>query len=200
MKHGSNTDEYREAVRVIHGAATGLKSCQCTSPALPLLSSLIRVSSVAQDWFILIRMTRAVVSASCGSSCGCPVEGRWRCSMPPRASSARISHGTKPTVMRRKLIRDKMVRPAPWILAAKNEAKSESKAVTRGGTDSVGRAQATVGLNHEGHKEHKGKTVRRSTDQWSEMRRRSVSGGYTRWRVDLTLSRPEDTSSEVEGG
>ena len=40
MKHGSNTDEYRAAVRVIHGAATGRKSCQCTIRALPLLSSL----------------------------------------------------------------------------------------------------------------------------------------------------------------
>ena len=40
MKHGSNTDEYRAAVRVIHGAATGSKSSQCTIRALPLLSSL----------------------------------------------------------------------------------------------------------------------------------------------------------------
>jgi hypothetical protein len=58
MKHGSNTDEYRAAVRVIHGAATGSESCECTIRALPLLSSLIRVSSGAQNRLILIRMTR----------------------------------------------------------------------------------------------------------------------------------------------
>src|SRR5947209_5967485 len=45
MKHGSNTDEYREAVRVIPGAATGRERCQCTIRAFPLLSSLIRISS-----------------------------------------------------------------------------------------------------------------------------------------------------------
>src|SRR3954447_23803195 len=61
MKHGSNTDEDRAAGRVIQGAATGRKRCQCTIRALSIEFSdpcFIRVSSVAQNRLILIRMTR----------------------------------------------------------------------------------------------------------------------------------------------
>jgi hypothetical protein len=81
----------------------------------------IRVPSVAQNRVIVIQMTRALVPASRGSSSCCSVGRWWQSMAPPRPRTARKSCGSKPTVMRRKLMGEKTIRPAPWILAAKHE-------------------------------------------------------------------------------
>src|SRR5947209_4800944 len=86
------------------------------------------VSSVAQNQLILTRLAHAVVSASRGLSCWCPVQGQQRFVAPPRANSARKRRESKPTALRCKLSNDGMICPTPSILTAKNGAKSSRQA------------------------------------------------------------------------